>query len=64
MNKATLKRRQQQAAALLKAINRIWDSLDKIPSFNGKAPFMDKVKRAQILAQNLHWNLDHDASSE
>jgi len=64
MNKATLKRRQQQAAALLKAINRIWNSLDKIPSFTGKARFIDKVIRTRVLTLNLYQNLDHDRSSE
>jgi hypothetical protein len=60
MEKSIAKLRTQQAAHLLKALNSVWDSLDKIPSFAGKARFMDKVRRAQVRAHNLHWNLDRD----
>jgi hypothetical protein len=62
MNNPTAKKREQQAAALLKAVNNIWDSLDKVPSFTGKARFMDKVNRAKTHAHNLHWDLERDAS--
>lgn len=64
MNKTIGKRRAQQATALFKVIDRIWDSLDKIPSFTGKARFMDKVLNARTHAHNLRWDLDRDASSE
>jgi hypothetical protein len=61
MDTPTLKRRKQQAAHLLRSVNGVWDSLDKIPSFTGKARFMDQVKRAQTHAHNLHWDLERDA---
>jgi hypothetical protein len=60
MDRPTVKRRKQQAARLLNSVNAVWNSLEKIPSFTGKARFMDQVKRAQTRAHNLHWNLEHD----
>lgn len=62
MNKATIKKRAQQASALFKLIDHIWDSLDKIPSFTGKARFMDKILNARTQAHNLRWDLDRDKS--
>lgn len=64
MNRTRLKKREQQAAAVLKAITGIWESFDRVPSFRGKARLADKVKRAQTRAHNLHWDLGRDLSSE
>jgi len=62
MQKSRIKGRARQAAALFKVIDRIWDSLDKVPSFTGKARFMDKVLNARTHAHNLQWDLARDAS--
>ncbi len=64
MDKETLKRRVQRAAALLKEIDLVWNSLNEVPSFSGKARFMDKVKRAQTYAHNLHWDLERDLAAD
>jgi len=61
MDPQTLKRRSKQAASLLKKITAVWNGLDKIPSFNGKTPFMDKVNNARIEAHTLAENLKLDA---
>jgi hypothetical protein len=55
-----LERRAKDAAALLKSIERIWAKLPKVPSFNGKARFMDTVLSAQKRAHNLAWDLARD----
>jgi hypothetical protein len=60
MDKATLKRRVHRADGCLKAINAFCKSLNKIPSFTGKARFVDKVLRAKTYAHNPHWDLEHD----
>jgi len=64
MDNTTLKRRKQQAGTPLKVRESAFGtSLDKIPSFTGKARFMDQVKRAQTHAHNLHWDLERDAGN-
>jgi len=50
---------------LAKDIERRFQSiirdLDKIPSFKGKARFMDKIFAAHTRAYNLAWDLRYDA---
>lgn len=64
MTKNQLKKRGQEAAALFKLIDNIWNSLDKIPSFTGKARFMDKVLKARTHAHNLRYGLEEDLAHE
>jgi hypothetical protein len=64
MKRAQIAKRAQEANALFKLIDRIWDSLEKVPSFTGKARFMDKILNARMHAHNLREGLDRDASSE
>ena len=61
MTKAQAEKRARDAAALFKLIDNIWDSLDKIPSFTGKARFMDRVLRVRTYAHNLSFDLEQDA---
>jgi hypothetical protein len=58
--KARAKRRAAAARNLEKRLNTIWSNLAKIPSYTGKAPFMDKVKAAHTRAHNLAWELERD----
>lgn len=60
MKKSTLKRRSDAANKLYQKIDAIWESLEKIPSFTGKARFMDRVLRARMHAHNLNFNLKAD----
>lgn len=61
MDRDTAQRRKKQAAELLRSVKSIINSLQKIPSYNGKARFMDKVFQAEKYAHNLHWDLARDA---
>lgn len=56
----SIERRAAQAQALLKSVDRLWARLPNIPSFTGKARFMDAVRRTQTLAHNLAWDLARD----
>lgn len=49
------------AKDLLNRLDTIWANLAQIPSYTGKARFMDKVLAAKTLAHNLAWNLERDA---
>jgi hypothetical protein len=57
MKDETLKRRIAAAKSLDRKLQVIWKNLGRIPSYTGKARFMDKViaasREAQVLAQNL-----------
>ena len=60
MNKAALTRRAKSADQLSKQLNLVFKNLDKIPSFTGKAAFMDKVIKAYHMAGSLSVNLKAD----
>ena len=47
----------QRARALHRKLDSIRRDLAKIPSYNGKAAFMDKVIRAQEQAHDLTFSL-------
>jgi len=64
LSKTHAKRRAAQAAAVLKGIDRIWNHLPKVPSFTGKARFMDMILRVQTRAHNLSWDLERDADRD
>jgi hypothetical protein len=53
MTKAQLEKRARDAASLFRLIDNIWNSLDKVPSFTGKARFMDRVLNVRTHAHNL-----------
>jgi hypothetical protein len=61
MSKKRVKELAKDARALFRLIDNIWNSVDKIPSFTGKARFMDKILDARTHAHNLRWNLDYHA---
>lgn len=52
--------RAKEAAAVASAVDSVWDSLDTVPEFNGKAAFMDKIIRAKHRADALAANLGDD----
>ena len=60
MDKETPERRYKEAKAISKHIKAIEDRLNKIPSFNGKADFVDRIHRAMIGAIALRDNLKLD----
>ena len=62
MDKETLERRYKEAKIISKHIEGVWDRLNKVPSFNGKADFMDRINRARIEAIVLRDNLNQDLS--
>jgi hypothetical protein len=62
MKNNRINKRAKQARALFRLIDGIWNSFDKVPSFTGKARFMDKVLKARTHAHNLRWDLDRDLS--
>jgi hypothetical protein len=64
MRKKHLTERARDAAALFRVIDGIWESLDKVPSFTGKARFMDKVLNARTRAHNLRYGLELDVTRE
>lgn len=59
--KPRLERRADTAEKLEKLANGLIQSLDKIPSYSGKARFMDKVISLQHTAHSLAWDLRRDA---
>lgn len=60
--KPALERRADSAEQIEKLVNGLIESLDKIPSYRGKARFMDKVFKVQTHAHNLAWNLRYDVN--
>ena len=60
--KAREERRADAAEKLEKRLDRLFASTEKIPSFNGKAAFMDKIIAAKGEAHNLAWELRRDAA--
>lgn len=60
MNKTLLKKRISYARQLNSALISISKDLDKIPSFTGKARFIDKVIKAEKLAGAQKANLEGD----
>lgn len=59
----TLERRAKAAARLSKLLEGITNSLEKIPSYTGKARFMDKVIKVRRNAELLAINLKGDVSA-
>lgn len=57
-------RRADTAEKLEKRLDRLWKATDKIPSFKGKAPFMDKVLAARNEAHSLAWDLRLDVNEK
>jgi hypothetical protein len=62
--KPIAERRAATAAKLEKLANGLIESLEKIPSYTGKARFMDKVISLQHTAHSLAWDLKRDAEEE
>jgi len=58
--KPRVQRRAASAARLEKLTKGVVDSLAEIPSYTGKARFMDKVIKVQHIAHNLAWDLKRD----
>ncbi len=58
--KKALERRYKEAKVISKHIKAIEDRLNKIPSFNGKADFVDRIHRAMTGAIALRDNLKLD----
>jgi hypothetical protein len=56
--------RAKEVERLVKSVEQIWKGLDKVPSYTGKARFMDLVLKAKKRAQHLAWNLAGDLSKE
>lgn len=54
--------RAADARALIAVLDRIWGKLKDVPSFTGKAPFMDEITDAKTKAHNLAFDLACDAS--
>jgi hypothetical protein len=54
-------RRADAAEKLEKKLDRLFSSTEKIPSFSGKAAFMDRIKAAKAEAHSLAWDLRQDA---
>jgi hypothetical protein len=63
MTNTRLKELATDARTLFKLIDNLWDAMDKIPSFAGKARFMDKVLKIRTHAHNLRWNLNSEAGT-
>ena len=60
MDKWTLKRRCKEAEIISKHLKGIQDRLNDIPSFRGKAAFIDNVIRVSMEAHNLSRDLKWD----
>ncbi len=60
MSKERLKDRATRAAAVERKLTSILNGLDKIPSYTGKARFMDKVISAKRIIGSLAWDLKRD----
>lgn len=60
----TLERRAKAAQAVFEAVDAVWRHMDEVPSFTGKAPFMDRVVKARTRAHSLLVNLEMDAAGE
>lgn len=54
--------RAKEAARIKNLVGNLIPALDKIPSYPGKAGFMDRVFKIHTLAHNLAWNLNADAA--
>jgi hypothetical protein len=63
MTKKRLHELAADSRALFKLTDNLWNALDKIPSFTGKARFMDKVLKIRTHAHNLRWNLNAEAGT-
>jgi hypothetical protein len=58
--KTRLEQRAESAARLERLTKGLFESLSAIPSYTGKARFMDKVVKVKALAHNLAWDLKQD----
>ncbi len=54
--------RVSAAEKVNKQAEAVWNALDKIPSFTGKAKFMDRVLELKTHNHNLAWELGIDLS--
>jgi hypothetical protein len=61
MNKTLLSIWAKDAVALNAKLDSILRDINKIPSYNGKAAFYDKVLIAKAKAHNLAFSLRYDA---
>ncbi|BCU78143.1 hypothetical protein [Luteolibacter sp. LG18] len=64
---AAKSRAAQRAAAAKKLeqlVKNLIPALEKIPSYRGKAAFMDRVHKIEKHAYSLAWALDYDAAEE
>jgi hypothetical protein len=60
MDKWTLKGRCKEAEVISKHLKGVQDRLNDIPSFRGKAAFIDRINRVSMEAHNLSWDLKRD----
>ena len=58
--KTRCERRAASAARLERLTKGLFESLESIPSYSGKARFMDKVVKVKAVAHNLAWDLKRD----
>ena len=58
--KTRFERRAESAARLERLTKGLFESLNSIPPYTGKARFMDKVIKVKGLAHNLAWDLKRD----
>ena len=58
--KTRFERRADSAVRLERLTMGLFESLNSIPSYTGKARLMDKVIKVKGLAHNLAWDLKRD----
>jgi len=63
MKKAVLKERVKMAANLSRRLDTILRSFNRLPEFAGKPALSDRVRAAQIRADNLRRNLERDLAA-
>lgn len=59
---ARLKRRLSAAEKVNKQVQAAMKALQKVPSFKGKAGYMDRILRLHAHTHNLAWELERDFS--
>lgn len=59
-----MQRRTKAAEKIKKALEQLYERSFKLPSFTGKAKFIDSIKRIQTDAHVLADNLRFDQSEE
>lgn len=63
-SKKRLERRSKLACEIDTALQRIYKTAFGLPSFTGKAAFIDRMKLIQTKAHNLAFDLKADAAEE